>query len=271
MTKKKKPTTPIEKIKQAILTKISALSIFIVLIAIIINFGFLQYSKSNSNSIISDSQIAKWIDENPMAIINSVKKMQMEEAEKARKERDKIVKEKIPAKMDELVKDDLDGTFSTKKPDVNIVEFFDYNCSYCKRVESTVNKLKSEKNIRIVYKEYPILGKSSEDLSKVAIAVNLISPSKYSLFHHKLMKSNARSKEEAIKIAGKIGINVASLKSALKKHKSKIEDKIEKNRNLARELSITGTPAFIIGNQLIPGAVGIKEIKEAIKEARKNK
>jgi len=268
MPKKKKQLTTSEKIRAAIFGKISVLSALIIIIAVIVNIALSQFVFNSSDS---NTDIAQWIDENPKAIIESVQKMQMEEAKKAQAERDKVVKEKIPAKMDELISDNLDGTFSTKKPDINIIEFFDYNCGYCKRVEDTVNKLKSEKNIRIVYKEYPILGKSSEDLAKVAIAVNIISPSQYSLFHHKLMKSKARSIDEAIKIAGKIGINVASLKSALKKHKKKIDDKIAKNRSLASELGITGTPGFIIGKQLIPGAVGLEDIKEAIKKARANK
>lgn len=271
MPKKKKELTKIEKIQKLILTKLPFLSLFIILISILVNIAFLNYPLSSSNSGTPSTEIAKWIENNPKAIIESVQNMQIEEAEKARKEREKIVKEKIPAKMDELISDNLDGTFSAKKADVNIIEFFDYNCGYCKRVEDTVNKLKSEKNIRIVYKEYPILGQSSEDLAKVAIAVNIISPSQYSLFHHDLMKSRARSTEEAIKIAGKIGINVASLKSALETHKDKISDKIRKNRALASELGISGTPAFIIGNQLIPGAVSLEDIKDAIKKARSQK
>jgi len=108
-------------------------------------------------------------------------------------------------------------------------------------------------------------------LSKVGIAVNMISPEKYPLFHHKLMKSDLRDRDGAIKVAGEIGINVASLKSILKKNKKKIEDKVAKNRALARELSITGTPAFIIGNQLIPGAIGLEQIKSIIKEEREGK
>ena len=70
---------------------------------------------------------------------------------------------------------------------------------------------------------------------------------------------------------GKIGINVASLKSALETHKDKISNKIKKNRDLAAELGINGTPAFIVGNKLIPGAVDIEDIKDAIKQARSQK
>jgi protein-disulfide isomerase len=246
----------------------------IIIIAIIVNIAITQFSY-NDQGQPSNASIAKWIQNNPKAIIESVQKMQIEEAQKIQEERDKIVKEKIPARMDDLISDSLDGTFvSNDKPDVNIIEFFDYNCGYCKMVGETVNQLKSdktEKNIRIVYKEYPILGASSEDLAKVAIAVNIISPSKYSLFHHELMKSKARTTEEAIKIAVDIGINVVNLKTTLKKDEKKINDKIQKNRELARDLGITGTPGFIIGKQLIPGAVSLEEIKKAIKKARSEK
>ena len=162
MPKKKKKLTKIEKIQELIFTKLPFLSLFIILISILVNIAFLQYPTSDSNSGPSSTEIAKWIENNPKAIIESVQNMQMEEAEKARQEREKIVKEKIPAKMDELISDNLDGTFSTKKPDINIIEFFDYNCGYCKRVEDTVNKLKdyfknsrydSDLNSIIVYNE----------------------------------------------------------------------------------------------------------------------
>jgi len=271
MPRNKKKLTPFEKIKKAILTKISILSVFVAVISVVINIAFLQFNSASFESNADNSNITKWVKNNPQIIVQSVQDMQIEEMRKKQEEREEIAKEQIPAKMDELVSDSLDGSFSTKKPNINIIEFFDYNCGYCKRASETLSKLKSEKNIRIIYKEYPILGTSSEELSKVSIAVNIISPSKYSLFHHKLMKSQARTKDEAIKIAGKIGINVASLKSTLKKHNKKIETKIQKNKSLARDLGITGTPAFIIGTKLIPGAVGIEEIKTVIKEERSKK
>lgn len=268
MPKKKKKLSLIDQIKEIGAAKISALTIFVVIISIIVNLAFSNFSSDGGNS---NMQIAKWIAKNPKAIIESVTAMQKAEMEKAEKEQRRIVEEQIPAKMGELINDKLDGSFTNGKADVHIVEFFDYNCGYCKRVESTLSELKSEKNIKIIYKEYPILGKASEELAKVAIAVNIAFPSKYSLFHHKLMKSSARTKEEAIKIAGGAGINVASLKSALTKNAKKINDKIAKNRELARSLGINGTPAFIIGKELIPGAVGIEDMKKAIQKARKNK
>jgi protein-disulfide isomerase len=271
MTRKIKKLTPIEKIKKTILTKVSALSLFVIIISAVTSASFLQLNSFGSVSEVSKSDIAIWIKNNPQAIIDSVQNMQKAEQKKEQENRDKVVKEKIPAKMNELINDKLDGSFTNGKPTINVIEFFDYNCGYCKRAENTVSKLKSEKNIKIIYKEYPILGKDSEELSKVGIAVNMISPEKYPLFHHKLMKSSVRDGDGAIKVAGEIGINVASLKSILKKNKKEIEDKIAKNRALARELSITGTPAFIIGNQLIPGAIGLEQIKSIIKEEREKK
>lgn len=210
--------------------------------------------------------IAKWVEANPEAIINSVVAMQQKAAEKQQQDAQK----NISSKKSDLFKAKNDPAHAPKGYNVTIVEFFDYNCGYCKKAQSTVEALiAQDKKVRVIFKELPILGQSSVELSKVALAVNMISESKYVDFHNALMKGNARSKEEAIAIAKGLGIDAEKLNSTLESKKSEIENKIKANQDLAASIGINGTPAFVIGETLIPGAVDTATLKEKIAAERK--
>jgi len=232
----------------------------------------LAYLLLNSNSLSTGSQsvnskeITQWVEQNPELILASVAKMQ----EKKYAQKMKDAQSNISSKKDEILNDKTDPAYSPKGATVTVVEFFDYNCGYCKKAAQTVKKLLEKDNkVKVVYKEYPILGKSSNDLAKVALAVNMADPKNYRKFHEELIFSKARTEAEAIKIAGKIGINTKKLKKTLKDKAKKLDDKIAQNRQLAVSLGISGTPAFIINDQLIPGAVDLKAIEEIIKASRK--
>ncbi len=195
--------------------------------------------------------MAKWIEANPQAIIASVTNMQR----KAMEEQAKNAQQNIGPKKNELFNDPNTPSYSPKGYDISVVEFFDYNCGYCKKSNPIIEGLiKADAKVRIVYKEFPILGQASEDMSMVAIAVNMVDPSSYKKFHDALMNSNAASKEEALKVARDIGINAAKVEETLRSKKDKIMAIINANRTLGASIGVQGTPGFVVGEELIPGA-----------------
>lgn len=209
--------------------------------------------------------IAKWVEANPKAIIASVANMQ----KKAMEDQVKEAQKNIGTKKDELFGDKNAPQYSPSGYDMTIVEFFDYSCGYCKKAQNTVEELlKSDAKLRIIYKELPILGQASEEMSTVALAVNIIDAKSYKKFHDAMMKSNERGKAAAIKTAKSIGISESKLNEVLKNDKDKIAAMIQENRMLASSIGINGTPGFIIGEELIPGAFELQAFKDKIAAAR---
>ncbi len=208
--------------------------------------------------------IAYWIDNNPEAIIQSVTKMQQQAVQKQLQEAQK----NIAKKKDEVYSDKA-PSHAPANYDVTIVEFYDYNCGYCKQANKTVQELiRSDKKVRVIYRDFPILGALSKDLSEVSIAVHLTDQSKFKRFHDHLMSNKITSKEQAIVAAGKVGVNTAQLRQVLKTKQAKIESTLQENLILGSQIGISGTPAFVIGEDLAPGALDIDSLKEKIQAQR---
>lgn len=150
--------------------------------------------------------------------------------------------------------------------DVTLVEFFDYKCPYCKQMTAPMMRmLQDDKNLRIVFKELPILGPDSLVAARAALAAQR--QGKYQPMHEALMRSRGTLDEATVlRIAGEIGLDAKRLKADM--DAPDIAQALERNRKLARDLQITGTPAFIIGNRLIPGAVDPDTLAKLIAEAR---
>lgn len=254
--------------KNPFCNKYIALAVIAVVLLIVLVASNKNSAQSNVN--ISENEInemiAKWINENPKAIIDSVQNMQM----KAMEEQMKDAQKNIANKKDELYNDETSPVLSSSKDyDVSIVEFFDYSCGYCKRASATISELlKEDKKIRFIHKHYPILGQPSQEMAQVAIAVNLTQPKYYDKFHKALMTSNERGKDAALKIAKDVGANVDKINRALDERKSEIQAIITNNIKLGSSIGVTGTPGFVIGEELIPGAIGLEQFKEKIKQIR---
>jgi protein-disulfide isomerase len=156
------------------------------------------------------------------------------------------------------------------KGTVTVVEFFDYQCGYCKRVfPSILALIQSDKRIRYVFKELPILGPASMLASRAAIAAWEIDQKKYLPFHTALMASRGRLNEgKILRIAKDSGINPDELQKQMKE--PEVFQELQNNLNLAQALNINGTPAFIIGNQIIPGAVSLDELKRMVEAENKS-
>ena len=166
-----------------------------------------------------------------------------------------------------LLKDvDNPGIFP-KQADITIYEFFDYNCGYCKSVMQNIfNIYKKDKKVEIVFVEYPILSNSSLSAAIASLAAR--NQKKYFEFHSKLMKHAGKIDDKLLlSFAKDLKIDTKKLKSDYSNEKLMLI--INKNREIANRLNLRGTPAFIIGNKIYPGAMSEKDIEKAIALERK--
>ncbi|MHA1523961.1 MAG: DsbA family protein [Alphaproteobacteria bacterium] len=150
--------------------------------------------------------------------------------------------------------------------DITLVEFSDYNCPYCKRAVGDVERLiENDKNLRVVVKEFPILGEGSVEAAKVSLAV--AKQGKYFEFHRKLFEVRGRKNSaRALQLAQEMGLDMEKLDQDMKS--DAVNDSITATLKLATILGIRGTPAFIVGSDIIPGAVGYEALRGAIAAAR---
>lgn len=157
------------------------------------------------------------------------------------------------------------------KGDVTIVEFFDYNCGYCKRALDDMMKLTAaDPKVKFVLKEFPVLGQGSLDAAKVAVAVRMqdTDGKKYLKFHQTLLSGRGEVNGERAKAAAKdAGVDMTKLESDLKS--SEIDDTLHESGKLADALGISGTPSYVLPGEVVPGAVGVAELKKRVDAVRK--
>lgn len=176
----------------------------------------------------------------------------------------------LQSKKDEIFNSPNDAVLGNPKGSVTLVEFFDYNCGYCKKSYPDLeNLIKSDPKLRVVIKDFPILGPDSVKAHIVARAVMKIMPEKYAEFHKELLTIPGRSNEEkAIKIAVKLGVDEQKLRSTMQDES--LQQAFVDNGQLAYALGINGTPSYILGNNILVGAVGENILKAKIAELEKN-
>lgn len=152
--------------------------------------------------------------------------------------------------------------------DVTLVEFSDYRCGYCKRAHPEVQEvLERDPNVRLILKEFPILGPDSVAAGRMALAALAMDPSKYEDLHDELMTYNGNLTEQvAYKIAGSFGYDIAELKE--RAGSEAVEAQLQQNYRLAQALGLQGTPAFIVGTEVIRGYLPVDDMLSAIKDAR---
>ena len=154
--------------------------------------------------------------------------------------------------------------------DVNFVEFFDYNCGYCKHaMADMLSLMKSDSKLRVVLKEFPVLGPSSVEAAQVAVAVRMQDPSgkKYLDFHQKLLSGRGQAdKARAMAAAKEAGLDMARLEKDLAS--PEINATLNENFKLAEEMGLNGTPSYVVGKDVVVGAVGAPGLAKKISEAR---
>jgi protein-disulfide isomerase len=160
-------------------------------------------------------------------------------------------------------------TLGNKNGDVTFVEFFDYNCGYCKRaMADMLNLLKSDPKLKVVLKEFPVLSEGSVEAAKVAVAVRMQdSGAKYLDFHQKLLGGRGPAdKARAMAAAKEAGLDVARIEKDLAS--PEVRATIEENFKLAEAMGMNGTPSYVIGKQVVVGAIGLDGLKEKVALAR---
>jgi protein-disulfide isomerase len=155
--------------------------------------------------------------------------------------------------------------------DVTLVEFFDYNCGYCKRaLADMLELLKSDQKLRFVLKEFPVLGPGSVEAAQVAVAVNMQDRTgkKYLDFHQKLLSGRGQiDKAKALAAAKDVGLDMARIEKDLQS--GEVKATLEESVKLAEALGISGTPSYVVGESVIPGAVGAAALRQQIETARR--
>ena len=161
-------------------------------------------------------------------------------------------------------------TLGNPQGDVAVVEFFDYNCSYCKRAMTDMLELiKGDGKLKFVLKEFPVLGDGSVQAAQVAAAVRMQDKTgkKYLEFHQKLLSGRGPAdKARALAVAKEIGLDVARIEKDMAS--DEVKATLEESFKLAEALGLNGTPSYVVGNDVVIGAVGLNALKEKINSAR---
>jgi protein-disulfide isomerase len=169
---------------------------------------------------------------------------------------------------DAIFKDPFDHAIGNPNGNVTIVEFFDYNCGYCKRALSDMQTMvEKDPQLRFVLKEFPILGPESHKASIVSAAFGKLYPERYAEFHQRLLSAQGRAGEApAIKIALDLGADEAALREAMKD--PTINERFSATYDLATKLGVTGTPSYVVGDEVVFGALGSEVLTEKIANVR---
>jgi protein-disulfide isomerase len=148
-----------------------------------------------------------------------------------------------------------------KDADVTVVQFFDYNCGYCRAALPNIDKLLAEdKKLRVVYREFPVLGPDSENAARVSLAA--AQAGKYAEFHRAVYAAGRPEPATVEKVAKQLGIGTSFASDP------KAQTEIDANIALARPLRLTGTPSWVIGDQVFVGNVEFATLKKAVADAR---
>jgi len=176
------------------------------------------------------------------------------------------------------IKDNATAIFSSPRQvnlgnlqgDVTMVEFFDYNCAFCKRAMSDMlDLLKTDAKLRVVLKEFPVLGEGSVQAAQVAVAVRMQDKAgkKYLEFHQKLLGGRGQADNaRALAVAKEIGLDMDRLQKDMKS--PEVEKTLQQDMKLAEALGLNGTPSYVIGDNVVVGAIGLKGLQENINTAR---
>ena len=208
--------------------------------------------------------VEDYLRENPKVIIESLQNYQVQEEVRRVQEQAEALK----AMGDAFGDDKNYPVAGNPDGDVQIVEFFDYNCPACKMMFEGIDELlKQDTNVRVVFVEFPIFGPQSDTNAHYALAVHALAPEKYYDFHSAMMRHKGKADEAyVLQIAKELGIDADALKKEAAKEE--YQKAIDAHAKLAADLYIQGTPALIINDQLINSALRLDALKEEVAKAR---
>ena len=202
------------------------------------------------------------IRENPQIIMEAVEILQRQDAEAQAQAQATVLRDQRQL----LEQDPNAPVLGNPDGDVTVIEFFDYNCPYCRRAMPEVQALlEADPNVRLVYREWPILGDGSVFATKAALASRL--QVKYEAFHWALMGMNGRAEEASVlRIAQEVGLDIERLQTDMER--PEIEEHIATSMRLTQSLGFSGTPSFVIGDNLVPGFVESDKLTELVDNVR---
>ena len=208
--------------------------------------------------------IGEHLRNNPEIILEAIQILQRREQAR----QDERQRSNLAAYRRELERDPTSPVGGNPKGDITVVEFFDYLCGFCKQVLPAIQELlRTDGNIRWVFKEFPILTPESRIAARAALAAWNRDRDKYMEFHTALMESQGGlSEREILRIAGNVGLDPAAIKAGL--NDPAVEQALQRNSRLAERLGIRGTPGFVIGDRVVPGAIDLRTMRQMIKELR---
>lgn len=209
-----------------------------------------------------EARIRAYLMEHPEVIVEALQELERRQQAATQAKQ----KQAISDFRDELTGQAGDPVAGNPAGAVTVVEFFDYRCPYCKAVaQDMIDTLTAEGDVRIVFKEFPILGPQSEQAARAALAAR--QQDKYLPFHQALMAHKGELDEAALfGIAEEVGLDVARLRTDM--DSAEIDETISRNIKLANTLAIGGTPAFVVGETLVPGALDMDTLRKLVAEAR---
>ena len=224
--------------------------------------GYAQETGSPAADPAFEQAIRDYILAHPEVIAESLQKYQQQQEEAQKQAHAQAVRDLKP----QLVNDPASPVLGNPNGDVTVVEFLDYRCPYCKAMHQPIaDMIAADGNVKVVVKEFPILGDDFLFAARAALAAG--KQGKYAEMHTALMtfkgKLSARDVENA---ATQLGLDVVRLKDDMAA--PEVDQELQQNYNLAESLGINGTPAFVIGDTLIPGAIKLEDLKAHIAKAR---
>jgi len=207
--------------------------------------------------------IREYLLANPEVLVEAMQELER----KQDSQRDSQAQKAIQENQSELLRDPDSPIAGNPDGDVTVVEFNDYQCPYCKRAHLAVKStLASDGKVKLVVKDLPILGEPSRIAALAALAAR--AQGKHLALHNALMEYSGKiDRDKVMEIAAASGLDMARLQKDM--DDPKLKQIIERNLALASALGVRGTPAFVVGNQFVPGAVDADALKQLIADARK--
>ncbi len=211
-----------------------------------------------------EQRVRAYLLEHPEVIGEAINRLEAQQREQDAK----LGQAALKSHVDAVFRDASDPVGGNLKGDATLVEFFDYNCPYCKQMASVMMQAESsDPQLRVVYKEFPILGPDSLFAAKAALAAN--KQGKYVAFHRALYQARGHIDESKVLEAAKAaGLDVARLKADMQA--PEISARLDQNIKLAQALGINGTPGFAIGDRVFTGATDLKSLQTVIEASRKS-
>jgi protein-disulfide isomerase len=209
-------------------------------------------------------RVKEYLLEHPEVIAQAINRLEARQRDQEAKQ----AKVALQSHADEVFRDPEDPVSGNPNGDATLVEFFDYNCPYCKAMAPIMTQAENaDPKLRIVYKEFPILGPNSLFAAKAALAAN--KQGKYVAFHRALYQVRGHVDESAVlQVAKSTGLDIVRLQKDMQA--PEISAHIDKNIKLARILGINGTPGFAVGDRVLTGATDLKTLQTVIDISRKS-